>query len=107
MPADHPIFTEIRSLLDAVCGSCRPALAEIECTLTDGYAAAMAMEVERSRLERRIAGLALQLDGEAPPPETRELPRLAKRLQGADEEIAVLRDLLASLRIRANELRAA
>jgi hypothetical protein len=32
---------------------------------------------------------------------------LARRLQGADEEIAMLRDLLASLRIRASELRAA
>jgi hypothetical protein len=107
MPADHPIFAEIRSLLDVARESCSPALAQIESTLTDGYAAAMAMEAERSRLERRIAGLALQLDGEVPPPETRELPRLARRLQGADEEIAVLRDLLSSLRIRASELRAA
>jgi hypothetical protein len=107
MPADHPIFAEIRSLLDAAHGSCCPALAEIECTLTDGYAAAMALEAERSRLERRIARLALQLNGEALSPETRELPFLAKRLQGADEEIARLRDLLASLRIRAKELRAA
>jgi hypothetical protein len=107
MSADHPIFAEIRSLLDAARESCTPALAEIESILTDGYAAAMALEAERSRLERRIAGLALQLDGEAPPPETRELPGLARRLQGADEEIAILRDLLASLRIRANELRVA
>jgi hypothetical protein len=107
MPDDHPIFAEIRSLLDDARGSQSPALAEIECTLTDGYAAAMAMEAERTRLERRIARLALQLDGAAPPAETRELSGLAKRLQWADEEIAVLRDLLTSLRVRASELRVA
>jgi hypothetical protein len=107
MPADHPIFAEIRSLLDPARETSSPPLAVIETTLTDGYAAAMAMEAERSRLERRIARLALQLDGEAAPPETSELSGLAKRLQGADEEIVVLRDLLASLRVRANELRVA
>ena len=55
MAAEHPIFAEITALLaDAP----RTPLAELEHTLTAGYAAALELESERMRIERRISEVA-------------------------------------------------
>ena len=102
----NPIFAEIEALLDDVTPR---GLDEIEDTLTSGYAAALALEAERWRIERRISALAAELGGDA----DRELRRaeeivgLAQRLSGADADLTRLRGMLGSLRDRADAARAA
>jgi hypothetical protein len=102
----NPIFAEIESLLD---DTIPRGLDEIEDTLTSGYAAALALEAERWRVERRITEMAAELDGNV----DRELPRaqeivgLAQRLSRTDADLARLRGILESLRDRADAARAA
>lgn len=101
------IHDEIRNLLDAPpTGEDAPSLDAIEDTLTAGYANALALEAERWRLERRIAEIAVKLSGESNDFKHSELASLGERLSVADGNLARLRGLLSSLRIRADELRA-
>jgi hypothetical protein len=101
------IHEEIRSLLDAPpVGEDAPSIDAVEHTLTAGYARALALEAERWRLERRIAEVASKL-AEASEPQHSELANLGRRLSTADGDLALLRDLLASLRTRADEIRSA
>jgi hypothetical protein len=102
------IEDEIRILLTApTVGADVPTLERLEDTLTSGYAHALALEAERTRLERRIAELASGL-GE---PEVRlhssELRTLSRRKDGATADLRNLRALLAQLRERAAQARAA
>jgi hypothetical protein len=100
---------EIESLLAALSAEeFEPSLTRLEDTLTTGYAHALALEAERSRLERRLRELANEVRrpggrGRA----QRELVSLAPRLSAADDELGHLRPLLSSLRARANAVRAA
>jgi len=100
------LLTDIQSLIDAAPERDQePFLARIEDKLTDGYAAALALEAERWRLERRIGEIATALgDGDAAL-KTEELAGLAKRMSAADGDLARLRGLLGSLRERASDLR--
>ena len=82
----------------------KPLLTEMEHTLTDGYARALELEAERLRLERRIGELAHNLDG---PKQARELRRLALDLEGIDESLTSLRDVLAALQQHVDQARAA
>ncbi len=102
----NPIFAEIEAILDD--GTPR-ALDEIEDTLTTGYAAALALEADRWRIERRITELAGQLGGGADFELHRaeEMVGLAQRLSTADIDLIRLRDVLGSLRERADAARAA
>jgi hypothetical protein len=102
----NPIFVEIEALLD---DDAPRALDEIEDTLTSGYAAALALEAERWRIERRISELASQLGGDADFELHRaeEIVGLAQRLSSADADLIRLRELLESLRERADAARAA
>jgi hypothetical protein len=101
------IQEEIRTLLDAPrVGEDAPSIDAVEHTLTAGYARALALEAERWRLERRIAEVAAKL-AEATETEQTELVNLGKRLSTADGDLASLRQLLASLRLRADEIRSA
>ena len=101
------IYDEIRSMLAAPpTGADSPSLHEIEETLTAGYANALALEAERLRLERRIAAAAAALNTESEEPSTAELAALAQQLTAADGNLAQLRALLSSLRVRANVVRA-
>src|SRR5712691_1639233 len=102
------IENEIRTLLDApAAGRQAPSLAHIEDTLTAGYARALALEAERWRLERRIADVVTAFANEEVVAHGSELTRLAHRVKAADGDLANLRSLLASLRKRAAEVRAA
>ena len=101
------IQDEIRTLLDSPpLGEDAPSIDAIEHTLTAGYARALALEAERWRLERRIAEVAAQLGRKPQDDEHDELTQLGQRLSAADGDLTMLRDLLASLRSRADEVRA-
>jgi predicted nucleic acid-binding Zn-ribbon protein len=101
------IYREIRTLLDAPrAGDNAPSIEAVEHTLTAGYAQALALEAERWRLERRIAEVASKL-AEATDKEHSELANLGRRLSTADGDLTQLRELLASLRVRADEIRSA
>ena len=86
-----PIFAEIEALLDDVSPR---ALDEIEDTLTTGYAAALALEADRWRIERRITEVAAELGGEADFELHRaeEMVALAQRLSSADTDLIRLRE---------------
>lgn len=108
MRGDDPmtLFEEISQLLAAPAdGADAPPLARLEDTLTAGYARALALEAERWRIERRIGEVAVALRDEASELRTDEIARLATRLSDADGELSRLRGLLASLRVRASDLR--
>jgi hypothetical protein len=99
------LLQRIRNQLD-VRGAdpAKPLLTEMEHTLTDGYARALELEAERLRIERRIGELAHRLDDAD---EVDELRDLALRLRQADEELAGLRGMLATLQQHVDDARAA
>ena len=95
----------IRTLLAAPNrGVGAPSLAELEETLTDGYAHALSLEAERRRLRRRIGEVGVEL-GYGRSENAAELSSLARRLDSTDGDLTRLRDLLGTLRQRASEHR--
>jgi len=76
---------------------------EVERTLTDGYAEALALEAERWRIHRRIGEAAAQLE-DGDDERVRELSTLARRLAKIDGELTRLRDRLTALRGLARDL---
>ena len=64
MPRDLPLLLDrIHELsVEQGEGPPQPLLAVIEHTLTDGYAVALALEGESTRLQRRIAELAARIE---------------------------------------------
>jgi len=93
------VVTEIRSLLEAGEETDRPSRIVVEDTLTSGYAYALALEGERLRLESRLRDLLrANSDHRA---RSEEVGRLTGLLAHADQELAGLRTLLASLRHQA------
>jgi hypothetical protein len=90
------LFDEISDLLAApASGANAPELADVEHTLTSGYARALALEAERFRLERRLGELRAGPDG-AP-----EIDSVMQRLADSAGELEHLRSLLEPLRSRA------
>jgi uncharacterized coiled-coil DUF342 family protein len=86
---------EIVALLDAPTGGeGAPSLSELEDTLTTGYARALALEAERTRIERGLADRSNDPD------------ELRNRLDDVDNQLTELRRLLAPLRSRARAVRA-
>jgi hypothetical protein len=65
--------------------------------LTNGYAYALGLESNRVRIERSLRGLLRSGDR----PDPRAVEELTGRLERADEELAGVRALLASLRSHA------
>jgi hypothetical protein len=98
-PAVLPMVQQIQDLLNASA----PSLEHVEDTLTEGYAAALALEAERLRLQRRIGEVARLATGE----QADELRSLGSRLRNADCELDRLRGVLSSLYDRARLMRAA
>jgi hypothetical protein len=78
-------------------GAGAPSIDTVEMTLTDGYAAALALEAERWRIERRLGEVARDADDAE---DVRELAQLSERLETADGELAGLRSLLRNLQAR-------
>jgi len=81
-------------------------LANVEDTLTAGYAQALALEGQQLRLERKLWRLARDL-GDGPDIVTHEAGELSGLLAGVESELVELRTLLVTLRDRARALRAA
>ena len=104
MTADHPIFAEIAALLD---DAAETPLAELEHTLTAGYAAALELESDRMRIERKITESAALLGDGAAGGHAEEIAKLARRLSAADADLSRLRGLLGELRTHTNAARAA
>jgi predicted nucleic acid-binding Zn-ribbon protein len=89
-----PLLDEINALIDA------PSVdrSHLERTLTDGYAHALALETERSKLEKRVNEVMQRGNSTE---KAQELTQLAKRLDGNAGELSHLREMLARLRRRA------
>ena len=103
-----PLRDEIAELLRLPeDGEGAPSLAAVELTLTDGYAEALALEAERSRIERRLGEVARDAGEVSAHSVAAELAELSRRLETADGELARLRSLLRSLQARARVLRRA
>jgi predicted translin family RNA/ssDNA-binding protein len=93
-----PLRDEIADLLRMPeAGAGAPSLDAIESTLTDGYAEALALDAERSRIERRLGEVARDAGEVSAHSVAAELAELSERLDAADEELARLRELLESL----------
>jgi hypothetical protein len=73
---------------------------EVERTLTDGYAHALALEAERSRLQKRVAEVTSGLQHDGSPEHAMELRQLTRRLDGTASDLSALRTILAQLRKR-------
>lgn len=95
---EPPLIDRVRALLDWSSKDPRgPKVEELEHTLTDGYAAALALEGECLRIGKRIGELGV--DGS-------ESTQLRGRLRETEDELSRLRDLLAVLRRRTEAARA-
>ena len=104
MPDDiTPLLERIRRLVDEQGdGSPEELVAEMEHTLTDGYAHALALEGEGLRIGREIGELVARVrEGE----EAGDLSVLADRLGRTESDLTRLRALLGRLRDRADLLR--
>jgi hypothetical protein len=93
-----PLQDEIAELLDLPeHGADAPSLDTIEGTLTNGYAAKLALEAERWRIERRLGEVARDVGEVQAHGVAAELAELSDRLETADGELARLRSLLRKL----------
>jgi hypothetical protein len=73
---------------------------DAESTLMDGYAFALALEGERTRLERRFASLAQALAEDHDPARLPELRSLKERISRIEAELRNLREVLQAARRR-------
>ena len=95
---DQNLLDSISALLARSRERDDPSLAEIEHTLTSGYARAHALEAEQLRLDRKIVEVAGLLAAEGAERHGRTLHDLSQRRSRAERELARLRRLLAPLR---------
>ncbi len=102
---ESAVYVDIEELLAA--GSSARALSRerLEDALTTGYAAALQLDAERARLERRIGELARTL-GDGDGGEWAEVAALAQRKARVEREAARLRAMLEPLRARVRHARA-
>jgi len=93
------------------CSTClrrdAPTLARLEDILTEGYAAALALEAERLRVQRRLGEIVRAADPAASAGLAQELAALSERLTSAERELVRLRGLLGTLHDRARAARTA
>jgi hypothetical protein len=93
-----PLRDEIAELLRMPeTGVGAPSLDTVESTLTDGYAAKLELEAERSRIERRLGEVVRDAGEVSAHRMAAELAELSERLETADGELARLRSLLSKL----------
>jgi hypothetical protein len=103
-----PLQEEITELLRLPeDGTSAPSIDAIESTLTDGYAEALVLEAERSRIKRRLGEVVRDAGEVSAHSVATELADLSKRLERADDELTRLRSLLIDLQARRRLARAA
>ena len=102
---DQHLLDAISALLAPAGAPGDPSLAEIEYTLTSGYARAHALEAEQIRLDRKIAEVTALLAAEGAARHGADLTALTARKTSAAGELKRLRGLLRALRDRAAALR--
>jgi hypothetical protein len=103
MPLPEQI-AELLSLPENGAGA--PTLDAIESTLTDGYAAALALDAERWRIERRLGEVLRDGGDVSAHTVAAEVAQLSEQLETADGELAGLRSLLRRLQARRRVARA-
>jgi hypothetical protein len=91
---------ETRLLIERVSGLLGDSTRDVESTLTDGYAGALALEAERARLERHFADLTRSVAENPGSEGLSELRSLRRRISRTDEELSRLRAVLALVRKR-------
>jgi hypothetical protein len=94
MPLPHEI-ADLLNLPENGVGA--PSLDAIESTLTTGYAAKLALEAERWRIEQRLSEVARDAGEVRAHSVAAEIAELSDRLEMADGELARLRSLLLKL----------
>jgi hypothetical protein len=87
-------------LIDRVSELLGESRGDVERTLTDGYAGALALEAELARLERSFAELTRALADDQDSERLDELRSLRHRISRTDEELSQLRAVLARVRER-------
>ena len=97
MPVKDPLMAQIAALLTDAEGHDDPA--QLERTLTDGYARALALEADRRRLQQRLGELTVAAAG-GETASRLELAAAVRRLKRQDDEIGALRRELGRLRQR-------
>jgi len=98
-------MTELLDQIQALISASARDIDEIERTLTDGYAHALSLEAERSRLERRMTEVTQGIQRGDTAKKARELATLSKRLEGNQDDLTTLRGLLGDLRKHADDVR--
>jgi hypothetical protein len=94
---DRELLDRIQALIDAYAEGAGLPRNEVEPTLTEGYARALALDAECLRLEQRIDRVTRDVaDGRQIP--SGKLSGLLKQLHDTEEESVGLRALLAPLR---------
>jgi len=98
-------MSDLLDRISALLGASTRDLDQIERTLTDGYAQALSLEAERSRLERRVTGLSREIDNGDTLSKARELADVARRLESNGGDLTTLRGALSELRRHADDVR--
>jgi hypothetical protein len=99
-----PLLDRIRALADEPSGASRDRLlAEMEHTLTDGYAHTLHLEAESLRIERQIGEAVTGGLGQAS--SGGDMGELAGRRRSIERDVRSLRSLLERLKLRAERLR--
>lgn len=107
MPANAPDRVAVLEDIQALTVAPAPLLEQVERTLADGYACALAIEAERSRLRRQLQDRAALLSDSRSSERVIEVTGLAQGVARADGELAELRAALGELAATARRLRAA
>jgi hypothetical protein len=98
-------MTDLSEKISALIGGSTSDLEQIEHTLTDGYASALALEAQQWRLEKQITEVTQRLEFGDLEQKALELSTLRKRLDGTTGDLVKLRAQLVHLRRRAADVR--
>ena len=106
MRANAPDRAAVLEDIRALAATPAPLLEQVERTLADGYACALAIEGQRLRLQRQLEERAVNL-GESFGAQADEVAGLARGVARAGEELSELRAALVRLAAVAQRLRSA
>ena len=98
-------MTELLEQIKALLGGSNRDLDQIERTLTDGYAHALTLEAEKSRLQRRLNEVTQGLQRGDTARKAREISELAQQIDGNNGDLVTLRGMLTDLRRHADGVR--